>query len=53
MKKRKYVSNWMSNTSVAAVIVGGFQQMDLWLHIFALCIAILFFAIGYILHEGD
>lgn len=53
MRKKRYVSNWLSNTSVAAIIVGGFQTMDLGLRLLALTIAIIFFVIGYVLDRGD
>ena len=53
MKKKKYVSNWLSNTSVAAIIVGGFQQIDLGLRLLAFVIAVLFFFLGYILGKED
>ena len=53
MKKKKYVSNWLSNASMASVIVGGFQQMELWLHLLALGIAIATFCLGYRLNKED
>ncbi len=53
MKKKKYISNWLSNTSVAAIIVGGFQQMETWLRLLAFAVAVLAFILGYILNKED
>ncbi len=53
MKRKKYISNWLSNTSVAAIIVGGFQQIDTSLRLLALAIAVIFFVLGYILDRGE
>lgn len=53
MRKKKYLSNWLSNTSVAAIIVGGFQEMETWLRIIALSIAIIFFFLGLLLNKED
>lgn len=53
MRKKKYISNWLSNTSVAAIIVGGFQQIDISLRLLALGVAIIFFILGYILDKGE
>lgn len=53
MKKKRYLSNWLSNTSVAAIIVGGFQQMGTGMRLLALAVAAVAFFLGYILDRGD
>ena len=53
MKKKFYISTWLSNTSVAAIIVGGFQQISLGLRLLALTVAIVAFAIGLKLAKED
>lgn len=53
MKKKKYLSDWLSNTSMAAIVVGGFQQIDTSLRPLALAVAIVFFFPGYLPDKGD
>ena len=55
MKIKRYLATWLSNTSVAAFIVGGFQPtLDTSLRLLALALSITAFTFGlWLTKKGD
>lgn len=54
MKKKRYTSNWLSNVSVALVIVGGFQnEMPTSLRVLAIALAAVAYFVGRRLAKED
>ena len=50
MNRKLYLSNWLSNASVALLIVGGFQEkMETSLRLLALAGAVIAWLLGLIL----
>lgn len=54
MKRRDYYATWLCNTSVAALIVGGFQDVKSeGLRLAAFIVAVLAFWFGRKMTKGD